>query len=540
MVPGSARNWIAVKQSNLNKKETKNMTTLHPKESIDPSLLRRGIRFGALALVLVCFALLQTAHAVTPAPDGGYANDNTAEGTNALFNLDVTTGFSNTAIGAWALYTNTSGTWNTAVGRVALYYNTGNYNTAIGGQALGNNTTGNDNTALGLHALESNQNGSDNTAIGFYALWTNTTGIGNTANGVFALNRNTASNNTATGYIALQNNTTGYQNTADGSGALQANTTGIGNTASGLNALFTNTSGGSNTANGVAALYSNTTGSSNTADGFHALANNTYGAQNTAVGHLALGNNTSGSKNVALGFTAGGNLTTGYNNTANGVSALQGNQFGHDNVAYGFQALLNTTGSSNIALGPSAGLNLTTGSNNIDIGALGVAGESGKIRIGTPVTHTATFVAGIYNVSEGGTIKPVYINSNGRLGTQPPASARRFKTNIKPMDRSSEALLALKPVTFHYKNDEQSTAQFGLIAEEVAKVNPELVMRDDNGEIYTVRYEAVNAMLLNEFLKEHRKVEQMEKQIDALTAGLEKVSAQLEASKPAPQLVNNP
>src|SRR5205085_5819036 len=121
----------------------------------------------------------------------------------------------------------------------------------------------------------------------------------------------------------------------------------------------------------------------------------------------------------------------------------------------------------------------------------------------------ATFVAGIYNVSEGGTIKPVYINSAGRLGTQPPASARRFKTNIKPMDRSSEALLALKPVTFHYKNDEQSTAQFGLIAEEVAKVNPELVMRDDNGEIYTVRYEAVNAMLLNEFLKEHRKVEDL-------------------------------
>ena len=108
-------------------------------------------------------------------------------------------------------------------------------------------------------------------------------------------------------------------------------------------------------------------------------------------------------------------------------------------------------------------------------------------------------------MSEGGTIKPVYINSTGRLGTQPPASARRFKTKIKPMDKSSEALLALKPVTFHYKNDEQGTAQFGLIAEEVAKVSPELVMRDDNGEIYTVRYEAVNAMLLNEFLKEHRK-----------------------------------
>src|SRR5205085_4799782 len=127
MISGSVRNWIAVnavQQSNLNKRKIENMTTLHPKESIDRSPVRRGIRFGALALVLVCFALLQTAHAVTPAPDGGYANDNTAEGTNALFNLDVTTGFSNTAIGAWALYTNTSGTWNTAVGRVALYYNT--------------------------------------------------------------------------------------------------------------------------------------------------------------------------------------------------------------------------------------------------------------------------------------------------------------------------------------------------------------------------------------------------------------------------------
>jgi hypothetical protein len=149
-------------------------------------------------------------------------------------------------------------------------------------------------------------------------------------------------------------------------------------------------------------------------------------------------------------------------------------------------------------------------------------------------------------VSEGGTIKPVYINSTGRLGTQPPASARRFKTNIKPMDKSSEALLALKPVTFHYKNDEQSTAQFGLIAEEVAKVSPELVVRDDDGEIYTVRYEAVNAMLLNEFLKEHRTVQEQgatiarqQKQIEALSAGLQKVSAQLEVNRPAPQTVLN-
>jgi len=183
---------------------------------------------------------------------------------------------------------------------------------------------------------------------------------------------------------------------------------------------------------------------------------------------------------------------------------------------------------------------VTTGNNKIDIGAAGVAAESGKVRIGTTGTHTATFIAGIYNVSEGGTIKPVYINSTGRLGTQPPASARKFKEEIKAMEKTSEGILKLKPVTFRYKNDAERTPQFGLIAEDVANVNPDLVVRDENGEIYTVRYEAVNAMLLNEFLKEHRKVEQMQKQIEALTAGLQKVSAQLEASKPAPQLVNNP
>src|SRR5439155_18138814 len=135
-----------------------------------------------------------------------------------------------------------------------------------------------------------------------------------------------------------------------------------------------------------------------------------------------------------------------------------------------------------------------------------IAGEGGKIRIGKQGTQNSAFIAGIYNVSEGGTIKPVYINSSGRLGTQPPASSRRFKTDIKPMANGSEALLALKPVAFQYKGDEECTPQFGLIAEEVAKVNPDLVIRDDNGEIYTVRYEAVNAMLLNEFLKEHRNV----------------------------------
>ena len=161
-------------------------------------------------------------------------------------------------------------------------------------------------------------------------------------------------------------------------------------------------------------------------------------------------------------------------------------------------------------MGFSAGGNLTTGSNNIDIGNLGVAGEANKIRIGKQGTQNGTFVAGIYNIAEpvASGIKPVYINSNGQLGTAPPASSQRFKEHIAPMGKTSEAILGFKPVRFNYKSDKENTPQFGLLAEEVAKVDPDLVVRDDNGEIYTVRYDAVNAMLLNEFLKEHRKVEE--------------------------------
>jgi hypothetical protein len=165
------------------------MTTLHSTKSIDPSPLRRGLRFGAFALILVCFAFPSASRAVTPAPDGGYSNDNTAEGTAALFNLNVTTGMFNTAIGAFTLYTNTSGLRNTAVGRVALYNNTGDDNTALGAQTLVANTTGHDNTAVGVHALEYKQPGVDNTANGFYALWVNT-GSYNTATGSNALQAN--------------------------------------------------------------------------------------------------------------------------------------------------------------------------------------------------------------------------------------------------------------------------------------------------------------------------------------------------------------
>ena len=290
-----------------------------------------------------------------------------------------------------------------------------------------------------------------------------------------------------------------------------------------------------------------------------------------ADGAQALAANTTGYDNTATGFKALGLNTTGFNNTANGYNALGLSTTGGNNTAIGFGALSqNTIGNGNIGLGIYGGVALTTGDNNIDIANNGVAGESNTIRVGT--IHTATYIAGISGVNQG-TATAVFINTTtGQLGTAPPSSSRRFKKEIKPMDKASEAIMALKPVTFHYKSDTKGTPQFGLIAEEVAKVNPDLVVRDNDGEIYTVRYDAVNAMLLNEFLKEHRTVQELkstattqeavitelkstlvrqqknfqataarqQKQIEALVGGLQKVSAELEVSKPAPQVVNNP
>jgi hypothetical protein len=356
---------------------------------------------------------------------------------------------------------------------------------------------------------------------------------GNTAEGDGALfSLTTGDSNTAIGNNALYNNSTGFHNTANGFGALFSNTTGANNTASGLNALASNTTGGSNTANGFAALANNTTGDSNTANGFQALIGNTTGDSNTANGFDALFFN-----------------KTGFKNTANGVIALWNNTTGFFNTASGFAALANnTTGDSNIALGFEAGSDLTTGDNNIDIGNKGVAGESNTIRIGTVpargIVLTRTFIAGITSVAITGSA--VHINSSGQLGVPP--SSHRFKDEIKPMDKASEAILALKPVTFHYKKelDPEGIPQFGLVAEDVEKVSPTLITRDADGKPYTVRYEAINAMLLNEFLKEHRKVERLEAALEAVNqrlkeqdAQIQKVSAQLAIGKSAPQMVGN-
>jgi hypothetical protein len=287
--------------------------------------------------------------------------------------------------------------------------------------------------------------------------------------------------------------------------------------------------GNANTAVGAGALLNNTTGVANSATGANALAYNTTGVNNTATGELVLYRNTTGSDNTASGLLAMYSNTTGNTNTAIGELALQGN----------------TTGNNNIALGYTAGVNLTTGDGNIDIGNQAFEGEAATIRIGDEAVQTATYIAGISGQTASGGVA-VFINSDGKLGTL--TSSARFKTEIKPMDESSETILALKPVTFRYKHeiDPRDIPQFGLVAEDVEKVNPALVIRDRDGKPYAVRYEAVNAMLLNEFLKEHRRNEKLEatvahqqKQIDALTAGLQKVSAKIETSKPAPQVVNN-
>jgi Chaperone of endosialidase len=440
-------------------------------QSETPTRLWLRWAIAIIVFVLTLFAIPQPAPGVDPPPDGGYPNNNTAEGDNAL--LKLTVGRDNTAIGFKALSNTTDGFQNTAVGSGALQHNNGVENTAVGYDALNNNLSGMENTAIGFNAL------------------------------LF--------------------NTTGLENTAVGRAALLFNKRGNQNTATGFDALAQNTIGDDNTAVGIQALYSNTIGSANTATGSFALAQNTTGYQNTANGYNAL------------------EINNGHHNTASGCAALAFSASGSDNTAEGFQALRNSGGSNNIALGSNAGINLTTGSNNIDIGARGFTGESDTIRIGS-LKQTATFIAGIRGTATANTnAVPVVIDSAGQLGTV--SSSRRFKDQIKPIDNASEAIMSLKPVTFQYKSDTQATPQYGLIAEEVAKVNPDLVVRDEKGEIYTVRYDAVNAMLLNEFLKEHGQVQQLtatvalqQKQLEALTATVQKVSKQIETNKTALQV----
>jgi Chaperone of endosialidase len=313
--------------------------------------------------------------------------------------------------------------------------------------------------------------------------------------------------------------------TAEGQNALQNLTTGAANTAVGWRSLFSVTTGSFNTGVGAGTLVLNTA-DNNTAFGAAALLFNTAGIENTAVGAAALLNNTGGPLDAPDGGPASFN-------TAVGASALASNTVGSVNTAVGARALLNSApGNGNIALGAGAGFNVTTANNVICIGATGLD------------VNNSCFISNIYtNVQPIAGTDPdsVTITSTGRLG-RGNVSSRRYKHDIELMDKASEVLYALKPVTFRYNKeyDATQTLAFGLIAEEVAEVYPDLVGRNSRGEPESVRYEQINAMLLNEFLKAHRQIDAQQKQIDALTAGLQKVSAQLETSKSAPQVVNNP
>ena len=484
-----------------------------------------GIVFSGANTLLHTFGSGNTFAGVSAGNLTMTGSGNTGMGLQALQHNTI--GVGSTAIGQTALANNTTGGNNVAAGFSAMLSNTnGTDDTAVGFEALLSNTGGNFNTANGAFALFFNTIGSENTASGFFSLYSNTNGGQNAAIGAYSLQHNTSgSDNTASGAYALYDNTSGQNNTASGAQALFSNTSGYDNTANGASALYANTVGTYNTASGVQALEQNTNGVYNTAEGFYALNANTSGYENTANGASALILNTTGSENTANGYQALYNNTNGVENTANGNNALVANTSGSYNTANGYGALeLNSSGSNNIALGYLAGFNITTGSSNIDIGSAGSSGDARVIRIGSGQTNT--FIVGIAGATVSGS--PVVVNASGQLGVAP--SSQRFKQNIHNMGDVSDVLLSLRPVTFKYKPgiDPQGIPQFGLIAEQVEKIDPDLVVHDQQHGIYTVRYEAVNAMLLNEFLKQHKTVESQRAKLQELSRGLETRSQELE------------
>jgi len=321
--------------------------------------------------------------------------------------------------------------------------------------------------------------------------------------------------NTKCGTGALTHNTTGSYDSAFGFDALFSNSTGSYNTASGVDALYTNTTGYYNTASGVDALHGNNyypnTGSFNTASGAEALSNNSTGVANTADGFGALFSNTTGGSNTADGVGALNTNFTGSNNTASGWSALSSNTEGTDNTASGATALQRTTtGKYNIGLGSNAGINIVAGSHNIDIGGAGSADESNTIRIGTRGTQKKTYIAGIYGTTAAGGL-PVEVTSSGQLVYVP--SSVRYKRDIRDIGAASTDLMKLRPVTFRYKSDPSATLQYGLVAEEVARTYPELVVRGTDGKVEGVRYLEFTALLLNELQKQAKETQQL---VDAL------------------------
>jgi trimeric autotransporter adhesin len=463
------------------------------------------------------FALM-SAHAQVPSTnDTSDSTGNTGVGSNTLQSLIINgaigTGIDNTAVGYRALQSNTTAAANTAVGAYALNSNTtGASNVAIGGLALSENTTGSNNIAIG--------SGTSSTALG-----TNLTGSYNLAIGNGTLfNIKDGSYNMAIGSAALNQLTSGTGNIAIGFQALTRNQIGTGNTVVGFEAA----EGSADTTFCCVAL-----GNYNSVFGYLALGRTTTGNNNSAFGALALLGDTTGIDNNAFGYYALRSNTTGYGNVAHGSWALGRNNSGNRNIGIGNQSLAYvSTGGYNIGIGYGAGWSLTIGSNNIDIAnpgnsTDGVAANSGIIRIGTQsptALQTQTYIAGIY---ENSTVSglAVVIDSNGQLGAV--ASSERFKTDIEPMASNTEKLQQLRPVKFHYKTDPQSTLRYGLIAEEVAKVYPELVVKGQNGRIDGVRYDEITPLLLNELQKAQATIATQDQRIGSLEQQLAGIQAAL-------------
>jgi hypothetical protein len=397
-----------------------------------------------------------------------------------------TTGMSSLYVGDNAGSPANTGGQNTGVGPNALRsVITGSRNAAFGISALRYDTIGSDNSAFGAAALLSNVNGYGNAAFGSRALVENQFGSRNTGIGAFALRYNIVSGNTALGFAALSYNSVGTSNAAVGAYALASSSTGY-----------------SNAAFGESALRSNTTAPQNSAFGWSALRDNTTGGGNSAVGSFALRANTTGGSNVGVGQTA-----------------LRSNTTGSDNTALGRGALYSSTGGSrNIAVGMGAGNGQTTGNDNIYLASAGVAGESGRIRIGTVGTHVQTQLAGIHGATSAGGVA-VLVNPSGVLGTT--TSSARFKRDVEDMGDASDLLMRLRPVRFHYLEsavgaEESRVEQYGLIAEEVAEVAPELVAPDGAGKPYSVKYHVLPALLLNKIQQQERTIVELSSRLAAL------------------------
>jgi len=466
---------------------------------------------------------------------------NTGIGSNVLPAVNNAAAQFNTGVGAFALFSLGSGDRNTALGASALQSNiAGSFNTAAGFGSQGS-ATGSNNTAVGAYTLQA-ASGSNNSAFGNNSMTANTTGANNSAFGASSLNANTTGEyNAAFGTVSLQNNTIGSYNAAFGNGALLANTSGGGNSALGASALIANTTGNANSAFGANALGSTTEGRdnsafgngslfSNTANfnaafGSRALYSNTTGTFNTAFGTYVQENTTTGNNNASFGHYAMNSNTTGSRNAAFGTSSLSSNTTGLTNVAIGQAALANnTTGNSNIAIGPSAGLSLTTGDGNIVIGNPGAAAEANTTRIGNG--QTRAFIAGIRGITTGSaTGINVLIDANGQLGTV--SSSRNVKADIADIGNDSEVLMNLRPVSFRYKSHDGGPRQYGLIAEEVAEVAPELVARREDGSVETVYYQHLAPMLLNEAQRQRRRGDELQGELERQAARIAQLERQL-------------